>query len=327
MRIKTFTAPTMQDALAQVRASLGEEAVILSTYRGGRGRGVALTAAVEPDAARPRAFARRGDAKANPVRAAIATATATAALDRHGVPAALMARLGHAAATLGVEDPQLALAGALDAILPCAPLALAPGRTLVLVGAPGVGKTVTTAKLAARATLAGMAVRLVTCDTVRAGGVRQLEAFAAILKLPMQVAASPAEMSAAVRTGTPALVLVDTPGANAYSRGEQADLAAFIAAAGGEPVLVHAAGGDTEEAAALGRAFAALGARKTIATRLDVARRYGGLLAAADAGRLGLSEAAISPFVAEGLHPLNSLSLARLLLAEPADARAAGDLP
>jgi flagellar biosynthesis protein FlhF len=323
MRIKTFTAPTMQDALSQVRATMGEEAVILSTYRGGRGRGVSLTAAIEPHAERPSPSARRFGAKADPARAAIAAASATAALDRHGVPAGLVARLGRAAAKLEVEDPELALAGAIEAILPCAPLRPAPGQTLFLVGAPGAGKTVTAAKLAARAVIAGIPARLITCDTVRAGGVQQLEAFAAILKLPMQVAATPAELAAALPAETPALTIVDTPGVNPYSADELADLKTFAAAApGGELLLVLAAGGDIDEAAALGRAFAALGARKMIATRLDMARRYGGLLAAADAGRLGLAEAAISPFVAEGLHPINALSLARLLLAD-----AAGDSP
>jgi flagellar biosynthesis protein FlhF len=329
MRIKTFTAPTMQDALSLVRAAMGEEAVMLSTYRGGRGRGVSLTAAVEQDKAFPSPAARRGVARADPARAAIAAATVSAALERHGAPDALLARLARAAALLEVDDPELALAGAIDAILPCAPLPLEPGRTLFLVGAPGAGKTVTTAKLAARASLAGTPVRLITCDTVRAGGVQQLEAFAAILKSPIKAAATPDEMAAALRakTETPVLTLVDTPGANPYSREELDDLKSFAATAAGkaELVLVAAAGGDVEEAAALGRAFAQLGARKLIATRLDIARRYGGLLAAADAGRLGLALAAISPFVAEEPHPLNPLALARLLLAGDAGDRAAGD--
>jgi flagellar biosynthesis GTPase FlhF len=45
MRVRTFTAPTMPDAMAQVRAELGEDAIILSSQRGRRG--VEIRAAAE----------------------------------------------------------------------------------------------------------------------------------------------------------------------------------------------------------------------------------------------------------------------------------------
>ena len=37
MRLRTFTAATLDDAIAQVRDELGEEAVIVSTYQSRRG--------------------------------------------------------------------------------------------------------------------------------------------------------------------------------------------------------------------------------------------------------------------------------------------------
>ena len=51
-----------------------------------------------------------------------------------------------------------------------------------------------------------------------------------------------------------------------------------------------------------------------LATRLDAARRFGGILAAADAGRLTLCEASMSQNISRGLSPINAVSLARLLL-------------
>src|SRR5258707_13048035 len=55
--------------------------------------------------------------------------------------------------------------------------------------------------------------------------------------------------------------------------------------------------------------FAPLGARALLPTRLDLVRRLGGVPAAADAGRLTLSAAGVTPQFAYGLHPLTPLLL------------------
>jgi hypothetical protein len=51
-----------------------------------------------------------------------------------------------------------------------------------------------------------------------------------------------------------------------------------------------------------------------IATRLDTARRHGGILSATSAG-LALAELGTSPTLGDGLLPANAASLARTLLA------------
>ena len=58
----------------------------------------------------------------------------------------------------------------------------------MLVGLPGAGKTVTTAKLATKAVMSGAKINVITTDRVRAGGVQQLEAFTDILKLDLMCA-------------------------------------------------------------------------------------------------------------------------------------------
>jgi flagellar biosynthesis protein FlhF len=67
----------------------------------------------------------------------------------------------------------------------------------------------------------------------------------------------------------------------------------------------------------LARAFAALGARHLLPTRLDAARRLGGVLMAAKAGPLALTEAGIGAEVADGLEALTPEGLASRLLAAP----------
>jgi flagellar biosynthesis protein FlhF len=86
--------------------------------------------------------------------------------------------------------------------------------------------------------------------------------------------------------------------------------------------LVLPAGLDPAEAADLARAFAALGAQHLLPTRLDAARRLGGVLMAAKAGPLALTEAGIGPEVADGLETLTPEGLASRLLTSAQNASA-----
>ena len=67
MRLKTFIAPTMQEAMRMVRAEMGEEAVIVSTLQNPKQGGVRITAALEraetrgPDAGAPTSVLDSGE--------------------------------------------------------------------------------------------------------------------------------------------------------------------------------------------------------------------------------------------------------------------------
>ncbi len=71
---------------------------------------------------------------------------------------------------------------------------------------------------------------------------------------------------------------------------------------------------DPMEAADIAVRFNVLGPQRLLATRLDLSRRLGGALAAAEVAALSFCEVSISPHVADGLTPINPVSLARLLL-------------
>lgn len=89
------------------------------------------------------------------------------------------------------------------------------GGVVVVTGPTGVGKTTTVAKLAAQYALhhGRRQVALVTTDNYRIGGQEQLETFGRILGVPVKLANSAAELSAALRQfGDRGLVLVDTAG-------------------------------------------------------------------------------------------------------------------
>jgi flagellar biosynthesis protein FlhF len=211
-------------------------------------------------------------------------------------------------------DAASALAGALARALRFEPLgAPAPGRALAVVGPPGVGKIAVVARLAAAARLAGLPARVVCAHPGRAGALEQLTALLAPLGLVPEAAATPAGALGAGGGGDGSLTLVDTGGVNPFRAGEVAALARWLAPGGVEAVLALPAGTDAQDAVeAVGR-FAAVGARRCVVTRLDAARRLGGVVAAGATG-MALTEASVSPLIGKPMPPLTPGGLARLLL-------------
>ncbi|HSK41295.1 MAG TPA: GTPase, partial [Arenibaculum sp.] len=244
------------------------------------------------------------------------------ALRRHGTPHDLADGIVCAASAFDTGDALLALSAGLDSLFDFAPLPEAGAvKPIMLVGPPGVGKTLTVAKLAARATLQGRPVGVITTDTVRAGGIDQLQAFTRLLKLKLLAVEDTLALADAlfVQKGVEQ-VLIDSAGRNPFDADDMDDLAELIDAADVEPVLVLAGGGDAVETAEIAQCFREAGARRLLVTRLDMTRRLGGLLAVAHASGLAFSDVSTTPKVAEGLTSLNPVSLARLLLpsSEPA---------
>ncbi|MFZ5789657.1 MAG: GTPase [Pseudomonadota bacterium] len=315
MRLKTYSASTIDEAIRQIRRELGGDAAILSTKRDGK-HGVLVTAGLDEPLGEPASAAPALPAGEEAAPDGIDRIAAR--LEFHGVPPAIADRLLSAAAELPAEDPILALAGALDAEFAFAPLIDAPpARPLLLVGPPGAGKTASLAKLAIRARLAGVPVGAVTCDTVRAGAEAQLATYTRRIEVPAYRARDAQTLGRAVAS-LPAdgLILIDSAGSNPRSEEDLRQVAELAAAGDAEPVLVLPAGGDAAEVADQARAYARLGARRLIATKLDTVRRLGGLVAAAAAGGLAFAELGLSPAIGDGLLPVNPVSLARLLMGE-----------
>ena len=306
MRLMTFTAATMSEAMALVRQRLGPEAIIVSTEEGEDGA-TRLTAAIE-QAERP----------APAIEPDVIDALSDA-LSGHGLSPILVEKILCAALHFETDEALVALASAFATLLGFAPIAEAAPRPVLLVGPPGAGKTVSLAKLATRFVMAGQPLRLITADTVRAGAIEQLEAFARVLQLPLARAESAARLpplTAAAKPGE--TVLIDTPGINPYSAGDRRELASLIAESGGEPVLVLPAGGDAIDTLEMARIFRDLGASRFIVTRLDMAQRVGSIIACAEALPLAFAEAGIAPDIATGLAAFNPVVLARLVLPEAA---------
>jgi flagellar biosynthesis protein FlhF len=188
---------------------------------------------------------------------------------------------------------------------------------LLFVGPPGAGKTLTVARLATRLVIKGIQPLVITADGKRAGATEELAAFTKLLGIRLVVACHPVTLGRAlVQHDGP--VLIDTPGCNPFDQMQLTDLTNLSATATGTLVLVLPAGLDPAEAADIAEAFASIGARYLVATRLDISRRLGGVLAAAAAG-LALTEAGVGPGAADGLQPITPEWLAaRLMTGVPA---------
>jgi flagellar biosynthesis protein FlhF len=312
MRVKTFTANNTAAAMGMVRDTLGDDAVIVSSYQLDDGL-ARIVAALEPanedaPSVEP-ALPEAGDDMASFLRQALVS---------HGVPTLLAARLAKLGNVIETETAVGALSQAFEHQLGFAPLepfedGMPP---LVLIGPPGAGKTITAAKICARAHMSKHPVSPITTDVKRAGGVEQFEAFTRILKLQLQTAPDLDALKALVRDNRdqPARLVIDTAGSNPYDDHDMAMLAKIIDAADGEAVLVLPAGGDAGEAADIACIYAHAGATRMIVTRMDVVRRFGGIIAAANASRLPLADVSTSHRVIDGLAPITPGVLARLVM-------------
>lgn len=313
MRLRTFQADTMTEAMQLVRDVLGDDAIIVSTHESGRGRGVQVTAAIEDDTVITPTPAPEAEQPEEPAF----LDQLHDALSYHGVPDRFVKRLLLAASNSRSEDLTEALAAALDEYFAFCPLSRT-SRPLMLVGPPGAGKTSAVAKLAAQTTMQGRDVMVATTDTVRAGAVSQLGAYTRIMRRELHTAESPTHLRAFVRSAPEgARILIDTPGTNPYSDAEVSDLRRFIQTADVEPVVVLPTGIDTAEAADMASVFASLGCRIAVFTRLDVARRFGSIIAALDGGDIAIGNVSHSASVAQALVAVNPLSLARIFTCDP----------
>ncbi|MDP6351779.1 MAG: GTP-binding protein [Alphaproteobacteria bacterium] len=314
MRLKSFTAPSVAEAMALVCEAFGDNAVIISTQAEDDGPGVVVTAALESrDSEEELAALLSGDDRREQIDAV------DSALGFHGVPARSVQQLLDAAEMSAAGDASAALASALKAQFRFAGLTLKSiSRPIMLVGAPGVGKSVTAAKIGTRALLAKRPFQMISTDSVRAGAIDQLAAYADIMGTELKAAETPTDLRNLIAEAPrDAISIIDTSGANPFSTEDMGGLAKLIDCAPIEPVLVAPAGGDVAEAGDVAGCFRGLGVSRFVATRLDMTRRLGSVLATAAAGPLAFSDVSISAHAARGLKSLTARALARLLMRDP----------
>ena len=302
-----------------VRETLGDDAIIVATGEEARRKGVRVVAAIEPAFELDTAADRDGgwlqydgeqdtDAVAEEI---------TDMLLRHCVPEDVMDHIVSCVTVMGFEDVGIGLIETLGQLYKFNPLPVhASSKPIMMVGAPGSGKTLAVAKIAARGVMNGMSVGVISTDTVRAGGVEQLKAFTDLMNIKLHKAVNPQDLMHAVNDLMAEVdqVVIDTYGLNPFGTDDIRTLARLIGVVDADPVMVLPGGVDAVEAGEMGRVFATLGSTRLLATRVDIARRLGGMLAAAHQGSLAFADISNTPKVAQGLMQASPETLARFLL-------------
>lgn len=240
----------------------------------------------------------------------------------HGTPDSLHSSLIEKAQTSplalsnGIENAESLLSYALENTIRFAPIASAKAtRAIMLVGAHGAGKTFAVAKLATDAVKRKNPVRVITTDTLRSGAIEQLSAFTTILNIQFDVAESRTQLRSLIQNAaSKPLTIIDSAGCNPYDFMALKQLGEFAKLHDVEPVLVLPLGIDANEAQEIAGVFSFLDIERLLITRVDCARRFGGVLSAMTAGQYALSHVSQSNRVGDGCPTMNAELLAHLLL-------------
>ena len=311
MRIRTFHAKDMNIAMQMIRDALGEDAIIISNeIENGE---VVVTAASEP-------IEELQSSKAPPSFTSDEVISNIGnILKFHSTPESVINKLLEIAKYLCLQgkDERIDLTRLMAASFQYSPLPLEQEKyTIMLVGAPGVGKTMTIAKMASQVVMENNKPIVITTDNKRAGGVEQLSAFTTILGLELHVADNRGELWRFLQEFSPHnRILIDTGGVNPYKPKDLQEISEYIKLDQKiEPILVAAAGSDSADADDMARAFAPLGINRLLITRIDAARRYGSILTAAHTGKLAFSNASNSSKIIGEFTTLNPATITELLL-------------
>jgi flagellar biosynthesis protein FlhF len=309
VKILKFEGSNMREAVAKVKAELGDQAVIVSTRqirRGLLGTACEISAAIDDDDEQepvrlPRGFgafaaaANNGPTMGGPASNAPQRDDETERMlgslknEIKSLRALVRAQSGDTRMTTELRNEVASLRKLVEdlkhapqptppatAARGTAPIAsselTAPshGRIIMLVGPTGVGKTTTIAKLAARAALIeNKRVALITLDNYRVGGIDQIRTFADLIGVPLKVVASPADLADAIDDDDD-LTLIDTAGRSPRDSAAIAELAEGVRqCAPIETHLVVSAGSTATTIESLCNRYRALSPARLLFTKVD----------------------------------------------------------
>jgi flagellar biosynthesis protein FlhF len=201
------------------------------------------------------------------------------------------------------------------------------GGVFAVVGPTGVGKTTTTAKLAAHFALKHGAgsVGLITVDTYRMGATDQLRAFGRILNIPVHTARDTASLTDLLNLfDRKKLVLIDTVGVGQRDR-RVADLLASLPPQRVQRLLALNASAQAETLEEVVHAYGAKAGTRCVFTKLDEAVKSGAVIDVAIRHQLVVEGFANGQRVPEDWHAARAQLLVQKALMKPATSLFAPD--
>lgn len=192
-------------------------------------------------------------------------------------------------------------------------------RIVALIGATGVGKTTTLAKIAARFVLEkNIKAALITADTYRISAVDQLKTYSDIIGLPLEIVYSPDELKVAIHKHRDKdLILIDTAGRSQHNDYQMKELQDFLAVDNHiERHLVMSATTKNRDAADILDKFSVCNPNRVIFTKADETSSVGLILNLLAKKDIALSFLTNGQSVPDDIVPATPKKLAELLLRE-----------
>lgn len=319
MKIKNITAPNMMSALAEVKAQLGDEAIIISSEKTADGQ-ILVTAALEEDFEIN--FDERDEVEVVATKGVFDDRYLRDCLEYHAVVQNVGEKIMAVARQISAEqqifDDKLILEKTFEKLYAYQDILDLRQPVKLFMGTPGSGKSTAIAKTATLAKFKKISTCIISTDNVRAGANKQLEAFAKILELDFYFCKDERSLYQQVNDAKKryALILIDTPGINPFIDSEVDRVGKFSEVVKNQAILTVDTGRNTFEAVEIAEIFAKIGARCLLPTRLDLTRRIGSIMSVAACCDFSFCAASVSSSIANGLAPIDSKALAKLVLTE-----------
>lgn len=319
MKIKNITAPNMMTALAEVKAQLGDEAIIISSENTADGN-IIVTAALEDEFEIN--FDDRDEVEVIPLRGVFEDKYLRECLEYHTVVSTIGEKIMATARQISSEqqlfNDRLVLEKTFEKLYDYQDILDLRQPVKLFMGTPGSGKSTAIAKTATLAKFKKIPSCIISTDNVRAGANKQLEAFAKILELDFYFCNDERSLYQKVNEvkNRYQLILIDTPGINPFIDNEVDRVGKFSEIVKNQAILTMDTGRNTLEAVEIAEIFFRIGARCLLPTRLDLTRRIGSILSVAACCNFSFCAASVSSSIANGLAAIDSQSLAKLVLTE-----------
>lgn len=338
MKLKSYFSGTVEAAMELARKELGEEALLINSrpatpetrslgayevvFGVPPGAGVAPIAAVQPTRAQPADrltqdvadLKRQIERMARSLRGARMFTSSASAGESELYARLVENELDAAIAHSVVQGASLQDTFEVDATLGRKG---ASRQIVALVGPPGVGKTTTLVKLAARYGLASRKpAQILSADVYRIAAADQLRSLASILGIGCDVVETPAALARAFKEHQGKdLIFVDTPGLGRDEMEDAIDLACVIATHPEmDTHLVLSASMKPSDLERVIDRYEIFQPAKLLFTRIDETGRYGALVSEAARRSLPISFLATGQQIPDDLEPAAKERLVKLVL-------------
>lgn len=323
MRMKMYTADTLDEARKNAFSELGDDAVILSEKK--TDSGFQIRAAVNKSYSGRTVESLGSDLVPNQALNEIYNGPAIQrlrdTLSWHGVPERYIRKIVHIATKHVKTDYGSQFDSLLTAALGefCKFSQIEPAdQNLILVGPPGHGRTACLAKLIKRMPSNGPRIIPIAADLDATAGADQLRAYLEGDNKLVESANTPQRLFAILKhlDAIGQRYIIDLPAIVPFDAEDLARLSDLLAVTNAKPVLVISAEGFPEDQIDIVKRFASVGVREAIVTKLDMTQRRGGIVTALALNKVDTAFLSSTPFIGRGLVEASPESVASLFFDE-----------